>query len=167
MNWGMLLALFGAGLAVTTNCFGSSKGVGMVAEAASPVIAEDSSKFGKLLVLMLLPGSQGLYGLVISIITLTQIGILSGDPIPSTSAGVVRGALFLIACLPMAFGGLASALLQARVALTGVQLISKRPQDSGKAVTSASLVELYALLSLVTSLLMVVSINGTMSKLAG
>ena len=64
MNWGMLLALFGAGLAVTTNCFGSSKGVGMVAEAASPVIAEDSSKFGKLLVLMLLPGSQGLYGLV-------------------------------------------------------------------------------------------------------
>ena len=38
MNWGMLLALFGAGLAVTTNCFGSSKGVGMVAEASSPVI---------------------------------------------------------------------------------------------------------------------------------
>ena len=47
MNWGMLLALFGAGLAVTTNCFGSSKGVGMVAEASSPVIAEDSSKFSK------------------------------------------------------------------------------------------------------------------------
>ena len=160
MNWGMLLALFGAGLAVTTNCFGSSKGVGMVAEAASPVITEDSSKFGKLLVLMLLPGSQGLYGLVSTILSLTQIGVLGGEVIPNTAAGVARGGLFLVACLPMALGGLASALLQARVALTGVQLISKRPQDSGKAVTSASLVELYALLSFVSSLLMVMSING-------
>ncbi|MBP5492482.1 MAG: V-type ATP synthase subunit K [Clostridiales bacterium] len=156
MNWGMLLALLGAGLAVTMNCIGSSRGVGMVAEASSPVIAEDSSKFGKLLILMLLPGSQGLYGLVIAIITLTQIGILGGDPVTTIS----RGFFFLLACLPMAVGGLVSALLQARVALTGVNLISKRPQDSSKALTSASLVELYALLSFVTSLLIVIGVNN-------
>ena len=156
MNWGMLLALLGAGLAVTTNCIGSSKGVGMVAEASSPVIAEDSSKFSKLLILMLLPGSQGLYGLVIAILTLTQIGILGGKPVTTLSTGL----LYFISCLPMAIGGLVSALYQARVALTGVNLISKRPQDSGKAVTAASLVELYALLSLVTSLLMVMNVGS-------
>lgn len=156
MSWGLLLALFGAGLAVTVTCVGSAKGVGMVAEASAPVIAEDSSKFSKLLILMLLPGSQGLYGLVVTILLLTQIGVLGG----SSTVTLASGILYFISCLPITFGGYSSSMLQARVALTGVNIISKRPQDSAKAVTSAALVEFYALLSFITSLLMVVNISG-------
>ncbi|MCQ2482838.1 MAG: V-type ATP synthase subunit K [Clostridia bacterium] len=156
MSWGLLLALLGAGLSVTLTCIGSAKGVGMVAEASAPVIAEDSSKFSKLLILMLLPGSQGLYGLVVTILLLTQIGILGGSGELTLTAGI----LYFLACLPIAIGGYSSSMLQARVALTGVGIISKRPQDSAKAVTSAALVEFYALLSFITSLLIVVNISN-------
>lgn len=156
MSWGLLVALFGAGMAVLVTCIGSAKGVGMVAEASAPVITEDANKFSKLLILMLLPGSQGLYGLVVTILLLTQIGVLGGSPAVTLTSGI----LYFIACLPITLGGYSSSMLQARVALTGVGIISKRPQDSTKAVTSAALVEFYALLSFITSLLMVVNISA-------
>ena len=63
MSWGIVFALLGAAIATAFAGIGSIKGVGMAAEASMGVLAEDSSKFGKMLVLVLLPGTQGLYGL--------------------------------------------------------------------------------------------------------
>ena len=54
------LALLGAGLAVVFSGIGSAKGVGMVGEASSGLLAEDPSKFGKALILQALPGTQGI-----------------------------------------------------------------------------------------------------------
>ncbi|HBT63128.1 MAG TPA: hypothetical protein DEB10_00505 [Ruminococcaceae bacterium] len=56
-------------------------------------------------------------------------------------------------------GGWISAIAQARVAVTGVSIVSKSPNQSSKAIISATLVEFYALLSFIISFLMVMNIN--------
>ncbi len=154
MNLGMFFALLGVAVAVVLSGMGSSKGVGMASEAAAAVIADDPSKFGKLLVLQLLPGTQGLYGLIVGVMVLLNIGILGGEPVTDT----IVGAQYLIGCLPIALSGYFSARSQGRVCTTGVNLVAKRPEESSKAIVSASLIELYALLGFIVSFLVVINI---------
>lgn len=125
----------------------------MAGEAAAGVVTEDPGKFGKVLILQLLPGTQGIYGLLIAFITLSQIGILGG----SSDISVAKGLLYLAACLPMAFVGLWSAVKQARASVAGIQLVSKRPDQMGKSMIFPAMVETYAILALLISIL---SING-------
>lgn len=146
---GQNLALLGAALAATLAGIGSAKGVGIVGEAASGMLSEDPSKFGKALLLQALPGTQGIYGLVTAFMILYKIGIL-GTPIDLT---IAEGAYFLMASIPMAFVGLLSGIHQGRVAASGIHLIAKRPGEVGKAITSAALVETYAIFALLISLL--------------
>ena len=73
-NMGTIFALLGAALAVGLAGAGSARGVGVAGEAAAGVVAEDPGKFGKVMVLQLLPGTQGIYGLIIGFITLSQTG---------------------------------------------------------------------------------------------
>ncbi len=156
-NLGMVFALLGAALAVILSGMGSSKGVGTASEAAGGVLEDDPSKFGKLLVLQLLPGTQGLYGLIVGVIVLINVGILGGNAMTlETSVGLQ----YLAACLPIAFGGYFSARSQGRVCAVGVNLTAKRPEESSKAIVSASLIELYALLGFIVSFLMVIGIRA-------
>ena len=152
---GMFFALTGAVLAVTLACVGSAKGVGIASEAAAAVIIDDPSKFAKLLILQLLPGTQGLYGLVVAVMILLKIGVLGGSP----NITLLAGLLYLVAGLPVGIGGLISAIAQARVAVTGVTIVAKKPSESSKAIISATLVEFYALLSFISSFLMVMNIE--------
>lgn len=154
MNLAMFYAILGAAIAVILSGMGSSKGVGIASEAASGVLTEDPSKFGKLLVLQLLPGTQGLYGLIVGVMVMLNIGILGGETI--TDVGV--GLQYLAACLPIAVGGYFSAGSQGRVCAAGVNLTAKRPEESSKAIVSASLIELYALLGFIVSFLLVINI---------
>ncbi len=154
MNLGMFFALLGVAAAVVLSGMGSSKGVGMASEAASAVISDDPSKFGKLLVLQLLPGTQGLYGLIVGVMVLLNVGILGGEPVTDTIVGLQ----YLIGCLPIALSGYFSAKSQGRVCTTGVNLVAKRPEESSKAIVSASLIELYALLGFIVSFLVVINI---------
>ena len=146
---GQNLALLGAAIAATFAGIGSAKGVGIVGEAASGMLSEDPSKFGKALLLNALPGTQGIYGLVAAFLILYKIGIL-GTPLDLT---VAQGAYFLMASFPIAFVGLISGIHQGRVAAAGIHLIAKRPGEVGKAITSAALVETYAIFALLISLL--------------
>lgn len=155
MNLGMFFALLGAAVAVILSGMGSSKGVGIASEAAGGVLADDPSKFGKLLVLQLLPGTQGLYGLIVGVMVLLNVGILGGDKVTD----IYLGLQYLAACLPIAFGGYFSAKAQGRVCAVGVNLTAKRPEESSKAIVSASLIELYALLGFIVSFLMVINIK--------
>ena len=75
-NLGLFYALLGAALAVLMAGAGSAIGVGIAGQAASGVMTEDPSKFAKVLIMQLLPGTQGLYGLLIGFITLSKIGII-------------------------------------------------------------------------------------------
>ncbi len=154
MNYGMALALLGAAVAVFLSGMGSAKGVGIASEAAAGVVTDDPSKFGKLLVLQLLPGTQGLYGLIVGVMVMSNIGILGGEAVSDLATGLS----YLVACLPIGIGGYFSAACQGRVAVSGCNLVAKRPQESSKAIVSASLVELYALLAFIVSFLMVINI---------
>ena len=148
---GQNLALLGAGLAVMLAGIGSARGVGMVGESAAGLLTEDSSKFGKVLILQALPGTQGIYGLITAFLIIFKIGLL-GTPVELT---VADGIYFLMAALPIAIVGYYSALKQAKVAVAGVNLIAKRPDEVGKAITSAALVETYAIFAVLVSLLLV------------
>ncbi|MGI6153350.1 MAG: V-type ATP synthase subunit K [Christensenellaceae bacterium] len=153
MELGLGLALIGVGLGVGLSCAGSSMGVGYASTAAAGVITADPSKFGRLLVMQILPGTQGLYGLIVGIMVLLNVGILGGAA-PDFAAGLA----YLGACLPVGIGGLASGAHQGKVCAAGVNIIAKRPSESSKAIVSASLVELYALLSFIVSFLAVINI---------
>ena len=148
---GQNLALLGAALAVFVAGMGSAKAVGMVGEAAGGLLTEDPSMFGKVLILQALPGTQGIYGLITAFLIVFKIGIL-GTPVDLT---VAQGMYFVMAALPIAVVGYFSAIKQARVAVTGVNLIAKRPDEVGKAITSAALVETYAIFAVLVSLLLV------------
>ncbi|MBQ8342194.1 MAG: V-type ATP synthase subunit K [Clostridia bacterium] len=148
---GQNIAVIGAALAVILAGIGSARGVSMVGEAASGLLTEDPSKFGKVLILQALPGTQGIYGLITAFLIIFKIGLL-GTPIELT---VADGIYFLMAALPIAIVGYYSAIKQAKVAVAGVNLIAKRPDEVGKAITSAALVETYAIFAVLVSLLMV------------
>ena len=98
-----------------------------------------------------IPGTQGIYGLITAFLIIFQIGLL-GTPVERT---VAQGAYFLMASLPIAIVGLYSGIKQGRVAASGVGLIAKRPDEVGKAITSAALVETYAIFAVLVSLLLV------------
>ena len=112
--------------------------------------------FGKLLVLELLPGTQGLYGFIVSFLILMNIGIFGG--INANIASEV-GWLYIVASLPIAIGGLISGIAQGRAAVAGISLLAKRQSEFSKAMVSTTLVEIYALLSFLVSLLSVLAIS--------
>ena len=149
---GVAFAVLGAVLAALMAGIGSAKGVGIAGEAAAGVIAEDPGKFGKLL---LLPGTQGLYGLLTAVLVLNRIGLLGGNPVELTTA---HGLMYLAACLPIAIVGLFSAIAQGRTAAAGIGVVAKKPDQNGKAITMAVLVETYAVLALLISLLTVLNL---------
>ncbi len=155
-NLGVLLALLGAVLAALVAGIGSAVGVGMSGEAAAGVVTEDPTLFSKVLVLQLLPGTQGIYGLLIGFVTLTQIGIMGG----SSEISIIKGLLYLVACLPMAFVGYKSAIRQARASVASIGLVAKRPDQFGKAMIFPAMVETYAILALLISILAIFGIQG-------
>lgn len=151
---GIVFALLGAALAALCSGMGSAKAVGMGGVAASGVVTEDPGKFGKVLILQLLPGTQGIYGLLIAFITLSQIGILGGD----ANLTLAKGLLYFAACLPMAIVGYFSAVAQAKAAVGSIGLVAKKPEQFGKAMIFPAMVETYAILALLISILAVTGI---------
>lgn len=150
---GTNLALLGAALAVIMTGIGSAKGVGMVSEAGAGLLAEDPDKFGKAMILQALPATQGIYGFVVAfLVVFLKLGALSGSLTVLTQS---EGMYILFACLPIAIGGMVSATKQARVASAGINVLAKRPEAVGKAIISAALVEMYAILAFLISILLV------------
>lgn len=150
---GQSMAMLGAALAAGLAGVGSAKGVGIVGEAASGVITEDPNKFGKTLLLQALPGTQGIYGLLIAFLIMLKIGLL-GSPVDLT---VQQGFFILMSSLPIALVGYFSAIAQGKVAASGVMIIAKRPDEIAKGMIFAAMVETYAVLALLISFLM---LNG-------
>lgn len=153
-NCGMQLAVLGSALSVGLACAGSGRGVGIVGEAAAGVISEDPEKFSKCLILQLLPGTQGLYGLVIWFFALVQLGVIGGNADPNMT--IAQGLGYCFACLPMGIGGYITAIAQGRCAAAGVSLVAKRPEEQSKGIIMAIMVEFYAILCLLASFLMLV-----------
>ena len=156
-NCGTQFAFIGAVLSVALACAGSGKGVGMVGEAASGVLSEDPSKFSQCLILEILPGTQGLYGLVIWFFAMMKMGFFTGGGIPVLT--IEQGLGYLAACLAMGIGGFVTAIAQGRCAASAVSLIAKRPEEMSKGIIMAIMVEFYAILCLLASFLMLNSMG--------
>ena len=153
---GIVYALLGAAVAVFLAGAGSALGVGIAGQAASGVMAEDPSKFAKVLILQLLPGTQGLYGLIIGFVTLSKIGLLGGGPV---DVSVQTGLLILAACLPIGIVGLISGKSQGKTAAAAIGIVAKKPDQFGKAMLFPAMVETYAILALLISFLAVSGIQ--------
>ena len=147
---GMGLAILGAALTVGLCCIGSARGTGLVGEAAAGLTSEDPDKSTKCLILQVLPGTQGLYGFVALFIVLSRAGVLNGTAAQLTPA---QGLAFFAACLPIALGGWLSAKFQGRVAAASVNIVAKHPEASTKGLIFCGIVEFYAILSLVATII--------------
>ena len=153
---GIVYALLGAALAVFLAGAGSAIGVGIAGQAASGVVSEDPSKFAKVLVIQLLPGTQGIYGLLVGFITLSKIGLLGVGILDLTPQ---QGLLVLAACLPVGIVGLISGKSQGETAAAAIGIVAKKPEQFGKAMLFTAMVETYAILSLLISILAVTNIQ--------
>ena len=149
---GVGLAYLGSALAVGLCCVGSAKGTGMTGEAATGVIAETPEQFSKCMILQVLPGTQGLYGIVAWFMVLLKINVFGGEMAQLT---IQNGMAIFWACIPMALGGLLSAIAQGRVAAASINIVAKRPDQFSKGIILAGIVEFYAILSLVATILLV------------
>ena len=148
---GLAIALLGSGLAVGLSCVGSAQGTGIAGEAGTGLLAEDPAKSGKVMVLQLLPGTQGLYGLVVWFFALIQMGMMDGSAV---NLSLLEGFRYFAACMPMALGGWLSAIAQGRVAAGSINILAKNPDDWSKGLILCGIVEFYAILSLLASMLM-------------
>lgn len=155
-NIGLALAVFGAVCAALFAGIGSAKGVGLVGEAAAGVVSVDPNKFSKVLILQLLPGTQGLYGLLTAILLLSRIGIIGGNAIELTLA---QGLMFLASSLPIAIVGLFSGISQGRTAAASIGITAKKPEHNGKGIIMSAMVETYAILALLISILLIYNIS--------
>lgn len=152
---GVVFGILGAALSALLAGIGSAIGVGIAGSAAAGVVTEDPEKFSKVLILQLLPGTQGIYGLLIAFITLSNMGVLGGAVRELTTQ---QGLAYLAACLPMALVGLFSAYMQGRTSVSAIGVVAKKPDEFGKAMILPAMVETYAILALLVSILAVVNI---------
>ena len=151
---GLALGLLGAALAAALACIGSAKGTGIAGEAGAGLVSEDPSKFGKAMIMQVIPGTQGLYGFVALFLVLGQTGLLSGSVL---DLSLTQGLSFFAACLPIMLGGWLSAIFQGRVAAASINIVAKRPEAATKGIIYCGIVEFYAILSLVATIM--ISLN--------
>ncbi|MBN2879704.1 MAG: V-type ATP synthase subunit K [Clostridia bacterium] len=149
MNWAIVLGYIGIALAGGLAGIGSAIGVSLAGQAAAGVISEDPDKFGKVLLMELLPGTQGIYGLVVAILIMMKMGVF-GTGVEMT---FVNGFKLFAASLPIGILGLYSGIHQGKAAVAGIHLIGQRGDQSGRALTMCAAVELYAVFGLLISLL--------------
>ncbi|MBE6701055.1 MAG: V-type ATP synthase subunit K [Ruminococcaceae bacterium] len=152
---GIAIAIFGATLCALLGGTGSAIGVMAAGRAAAGVTSEKPELFGKMLVLQALPGTQGIYGFLIAVLVMVNVGLLGGTPADLT---VAEGWAYFFATLPMAIVGLTSGVAQGLTAASAIHMTGKQPDASGKGITMTALVETYAILALLTSILLIFSL---------
>ena len=143
---GVFFAGLGAAFAVLFSGIGSARGLSIVGEAAAGVVIEEPEKFGRSLILQLLPGTQGLYGFVIGLLVLGRL---------NAAMSLAEGLFIFASCLPIAFVGWQSAIAQGRTAAAGVAILAKNEEQTTKGIIYSVMVETYALLAFVISLILV------------
>lgn len=149
-NGGVVFGILGAALAVLLAGLGSARGVQMAGEAAAGLVIDEPEKFGKAMVLQLLPGTQGLYGFVIGLFIMFKLRV---------DMSLIEGLYYVMVSLPVGIVGLKSAYYQARVAVAGINILAKNEEHQTKGIILAVMVETYAILAFAMSFLLLSSIS--------
>ncbi|OGC05917.1 permease [candidate division WOR-1 bacterium RIFOXYD2_FULL_36_8] len=155
MNIGLGLAVAGAAITAFLGAVGSAWGIAIASEAAGGVLTEDPEKFGRVLVLLALPGTQGFYAFLGMFYVMLKINLLKGGMPIDLSTGLQ----LCFAALPVGVVGLFSAYYQGRASAAGILLLAKRPEEMGKAVILPAMVETYAVVGLLATILLVSGIK--------
>jgi len=155
MALGIAFSILGAALATLLAGMGSAWGVSVAAEAAGGIMTEDPEKFGKLLIMVALPGTQGFYGFLGGFYIIMKINLLGGV----LAVDIPTGLAIMFAALPIALVGLFSGYLQGRASVAGIHIIAKRPEEMGKSIILPAMVETYAVLALLATILIVSGIQ--------
>ena len=150
-NYAIAIALAGAALATFMTGIGSSIGLGIAGRSATGVLSEKPERYGLMTILVVLPSTQGIYGFVIGLFVMVKLEMFGGG---IESLTLAQGWQLFAACLPVAFAGLFSAIHQGKTCAGGILMAAKRPEMGVKAgVVYAALVEFYAILGFLISLL--------------
>lgn len=161
MGMGDVFALIGAALAIALPAVGSAVGMGGVQQAAAGVISEDPKKFGKTLILQLIPSSATLYGFVVAFLVLLNTQVMGGDGYANN-----EGLIILAACLPIAIVGCIATMYQGKVCAAGVRMLAKDESLSGRALTMGVFIELFILFALIVSILSVFGVDPSGPEIA-
>ena len=146
MTTGSAIAMAGVALCAILCGIGSSIGLFKTGSAAAGVLSEQPKKFGKLMVLVLLPATQGIYGFIIAIIASGGIGSIET---------VAQGWSLFGAVMPMAISGLVSGFFQGKAAVNCIRAVGKEESLSGKLIIYPAMIEFYAILGLLISIMLV------------
>lgn len=148
---GEVIALIGIALSTILAGAGSAIGVSIAGQTGAGVLSEKPELFGRVLILQALPGTQGIYGFLVSILLLTKMGMIGGTPLDLT---VAQGWSYFMAAMPIAVVGLFSAIYQGKSAASAILMTSKKPNMSASGMTMVALTETYAILALLVSILL-------------
>jgi len=152
---GMTLALIGAGLAALLAGIGSAIGIGIAGRSATGVLSEKPERYGQMFIMVVLPGTQGFYGFLAAFLVMLNLKFFGGAGESVSELSTTVGLQVLIACLPIAFAGLVSAIFQGKVCSGGILMAAKKPEMAFKAgVVYAVMVEVYAVLGLLVTMFM-------------
>lgn len=143
---GYSIGLAGLALCVILCGIGSAIGLFFTSQAASGVLAEDSKKFSKVFILVVLPATQGIYGFVLALI---------GQGSLTAGMSVSAGWQVFFAAMPMAIAGITSAIFQGKSAVAGIYTVAKNESLSGKLILFPAMIEFYAILGLVISIILI------------
>ena len=155
MITGNVMALIGAAIAALAG-IGSAIGVGIAGQSAAGVLAEDPKKFGKTLILQALPGTQGIYGLLMAFLIFIRIGLLGGGMMELTMS---QGLYIFASGIPIGLVGIWSGISQGKTAAAGIMLLGKRSDQMAKGIIYAAMVETYAIFALLISILMLFNLG--------
>jgi len=158
-------AVIGAMLAVMFGGWGSAKGIRIAAGQAAGVLSEKPDLFGKLFALMVLPGTQGFYGLIIAILIAMQSGMMGMFAI--TALPPIKGIGLLAVGLCAGVVLWRSAVNQGEASASAINLTSRQPdltsrqpEQFGRALLMPALVETYAAVAVLAAILFIRSITG-------
>jgi len=127
-----------------------------VSGAATGVVSEAPEKFGRLLPLTAMPGTQGIYGFITALLVFIFLGFFEGD----LALSATEGLRVFFSCLPVAFVCMVSGIYQGLAAVGAVGMVARRDEEAGKALIFPALVETYAVFSLIISVLMLITVTG-------
>jgi len=142
---GNFIGVTGLALCVILCGVGSCIGLFKTGSAAAGVLGEKSKLFGKVMLLVLLPATQGIYGFVLGVIGSGSIGALT----------VAEGWRLLGCCLPLTIVGFVSAIFQGKCSVSCIYTVAKEDSLSGKLLLFPAMIEFYAILSLVISIMII------------
>jgi len=153
MDYGLALAFAGAAFATFLSGIGSSVGLGIAGRSASGILSEKPDLYGLMTLLVVLPSTQGIYGLVVALFVMIKINLFGGD---LADISTVQGLQIFGAALSVGIAGLFSGIHQGKVCAGAIQMAAKRPEMGVKAgVVYAALVEFYAILGFLVSFLLI------------